>query len=219
LSSKSKLYGGKKTVIPVAQIEYVKSPKSSKIRGEIQKNRESASESVLRKKKAPISGDRNSKQSGRKPDSDGGKVTITAKLKTKRISKTIVKGAEKEKRASKRTVKEVEDLICPFDSLVFLGDLNYRLELPRLEVTACTFLLCLFNDIFGVIKCDSSRIFDTPSYVRYCSVDTSIFYVLISLIFYYLRSNCSKILSVMMTSPLNVRKCSVSMPVTIMDVL
>lgn len=128
-------------VIPVAQIEYVKLPKSSKFSGGNQKNRESGSESALRKKKTPISGDRTSKQSGRERESGGEKVTITAKVKTKRISKSISKGVEREKKAGKRTVKEVEDLICPFDSLVFLGDLNYRLELPRLEVTACTILL------------------------------------------------------------------------------
>jgi hypothetical protein len=143
----------------VAQIGYVKSTKSSKIRGGIQRNRESVSESVLRSKKAPISGDRNSKQPGGKRDNDGGKVTITAKLKTKRSSKNVVKGTEKEKKAKKRTVKEVEGLICPFDSLVFLGDLNYRLELPRLEVTACTFPLRV---LYGVIKLRSKRILLTP---------------------------------------------------------
>lgn len=127
-------------MIPVAQIEYVKLPKSSKISRAIPKNRESGSESVFRKKKSPISGDRTSKQSGGKRESGGEKVTITAKVQTKRFSKSIGKGADREKKAGKRAVKELDDVICPFDSLVFLGDLNYRLELPRLEVTACTFL-------------------------------------------------------------------------------
>lgn len=153
LSSKSKLYGKKKTVIPVAQIEYVKSAKSARGGSGIQKTRESGSETVLRKKKSPISSDRTSKDTGGKRDT--GKITITAKLKTNRNSKSKgkisleksdcngngkekerEKGKGKEKRASKRNIEKEEDVICPFDSLVFLGDLNYRLELPRLEVTA-----------------------------------------------------------------------------------
>lgn len=39
----------------------------------------------------------------------------------------------------KRKIKnlEVQVPLCPFDSLIFLGDLNYRMDLPRLEVRAC----------------------------------------------------------------------------------
>lgn len=34
---------------------------------------------------------------------------------------------------------DMEEVPCPFDSMIFLGDLNYRLDLPRLEVRASAF--------------------------------------------------------------------------------
>lgn len=46
-------------------------------------------------------------------------------------------GKNEIKRKRKTKNLEVQVPLCPFDSLIFLGDLNYRMELPRLEVKAC----------------------------------------------------------------------------------
>lgn len=102
------LIKGKKIVIPVAQI----------------KNSKSNNKDILRHQK--------------------GKKIILAipkpNKKDKIISKNKIKsGSSSSKSKSKNKIKksDIQIPLCPFDSLIFLGDLNYRMELPRLEVRAC----------------------------------------------------------------------------------
>ena len=78
--------------------------------------------------------------------------TTDGKLKSRKINKeksSLIDDSEddnditdkngKNEIKQKRKIKnlEVQVPLCPFDSLIFLGDLNYRMELPRLEVRAC----------------------------------------------------------------------------------
>lgn len=100
------LIKGKKIVIPVAQI----------------KNSKSSNRDIL-------SGQKRKKI-----------ILAIPKPKKKSIneSKSSNSYSSESKSKSKSKIKktDIQIPLCPFDSLIFLGDLNYRMELPRLEVRA-----------------------------------------------------------------------------------
>ena len=67
------------------------------------------------------------------------KSTKLSKSKLKSNVKILTSSSRKsEETKSSRNKKKnegiTEEELCPFDSVIFLGDLNYRLDLPRLEV-------------------------------------------------------------------------------------
>lgn len=75
--------------------------------------------------------------------------TVIAKLKSRSESRNPLSGAALRRRMNSKNAAaekgkksrglDMEEVPCPFDSMIFLGDLNYRLDLPRLEVRASAF--------------------------------------------------------------------------------
>ena len=106
------LIKGKKIVIPVAQIKNSKS-----------NNKDISKEHKRKKIILAI------------PRPKKNKIII----KNKKISSTESRSKSSSCSKSKSKIKktDIQIPLCPFDSLIFLGDLNYRMELPRLEVRAC----------------------------------------------------------------------------------
>ena len=65
------------------------------------------------------------------------KITLLSTLIEGKKKSSIKKDiAIEDSGKKKRNKEEEEEELCPFDSIIFLGDLNYRLDLPRLEVRA-----------------------------------------------------------------------------------
>ena len=158
---KNKLIGGKKIVIPVAQ---TKNSKSSNLnfknlqKGQKGQNGKKIIIAVPKPKKNSISrhfkdslsnsksqlGGKKSKlhrnmKSNKGKNSNSSELDEDIQIKHQNEKKGInSRSISKSNSVSKSKMKksEVQVPLCLFDSLIFLGDLNYRMELPRLEVRA-----------------------------------------------------------------------------------
>ena len=79
----------------------------------------------------------------------GGKGVSTDKDKNKEKNSGKYKndkensGKKKDKDSIDVSSRDVQPQLCPFDAVIFLGDLNYRLNLPRLEVRARSYSGCM----------------------------------------------------------------------------
>ena len=155
---KNKLVRGKKIVIPVAQIRNFKSDNSGY--RDIQKVRKGKKIIIAIPKPKKKSISRHLKDSishpglllvGRRSNSAKNISATDEKLKIRKSNKEknrnsvelgeddddhmIHQNVKNVIRSKSKTKKpDVQVPLCPFDSLIFLGDLNYRMELPRLEV-------------------------------------------------------------------------------------
>ena len=141
---KSKSYNGKASP-PVALIEDKKSFKKSALnvidsssRRVGGKNRNKKNNLIALEKEQSLTKSRKSTEQGIKS-----KISMRSKKSTASPSTSDVKAIKPATRKSEnikngRNKNEiiVEEELCPFDSVIFLGDLNYRLDLPRLEVRA-----------------------------------------------------------------------------------
>lgn len=161
-SKKWKSYGEKKAGIPLARIGFVKDKNAASKKGlsNVGAVKRNGSKASTGKGKG---GGSSTDRSDQKADSKQPKIVI-AKLKPSKIDRNPLSGAALRKRMDKKNAAaekgkkskvadmemEMEEQPCPFDSLIFLGDLNYRLDLPRLEVRAITLVCNMLRHIISI---------------------------------------------------------------------
>lgn len=145
LGVKSKSYNGKASP-PVALIEDKKKSRKSALNAIDSRSRKVVGKN--RNKKNSLKGLEKEKSptKTRKSTEQGIKSKISMRSKRSpalpstsdvRVIKPATKKSENIKNGrNKKNEITVEEELCPFDSVIFLGDLNYRLDLPRLEVRA-----------------------------------------------------------------------------------